>query len=286
MAEPARTITADAWTDFWAEQGPKSRCLARAPELSEPLDLHWRQFAAQLFPTTRIIDLGCGAGAAGRALRGAEPRLNVTGIDLAQVPQSDESGLRLLSNVAMESLPFADRSFGAAVSQFGYEYGKAGTAAEELARVLAPGARFSFLLHHPEGPLVTEMRKHRRAIEALCGLRVQAAFFSGNATALAERFADLKRECSNDPILAHAERGLHAHIADNQFQRLHIWKAVTEALAPELYMLDSLEFCCADDRDIRDHACPRGSRAAAASRSPGRYTGLGCPDATCPATFI
>lgn len=256
MAEPARTITAEAWTDFWAEQGPRSRCLARAPDLSEPLDAHWRKFASALTPISTVIDLGCGAGAAGRALRAAAPQLHVIGIDIAKVPRSDEQGLQLRSGVAMESLPFGNRTFRAAVSQFGFEYGKAEATAREVARVLTPGAPFSFLVHHPDGPLVADMRRHRRAIEALCGLRIQAAFFSGNVDALAQRFAELKQECASDPIVAHAERGLHAHIRTDQFHRLQIWRGVTEALAPELAMLDSLDFCCGDDRDIRDHIEP------------------------------
>ena len=256
MAEPARTYAADAWTDFWAGQGPGSRCMARAPELTEPLDAHWHRFAALLSRMTRVIDLGCGGGAAGRALRATAPQLHVTGIDYARIAPSDERGLELRPGVSMECLPFSDRTFGAAVSQFGYEYGNVGTAAKEVARVLMPGSPFSFLVHHPEGPLVAEMRRHRRAIEGLCGLRIQAAFFAGNANALAERFADLRQESSNDPIVEYAERGLRARIGDDRVQRLQVWQAVTEALAPELFMLDSLDFCCAEDRDVHDHVEP------------------------------
>lgn len=256
MAESSRTNAAEAWTVFWAEQGPRSRCLARAPDLSDPLDAHWRRFASKLPPMTRVIDLGCGAGTVGRALRAEASGLLVTGIDIADVPPSGDPQLELLPGTAMESLPLADEMFGAAVSQFGYEYGRSELTAKEVARVLAPGAPFSFLVHHPLGPLVAEMRRHRRTIESLCGLRVQAAFFSGNANALAERFVALKRECSNDPIIADAERGLRAHILSDQSHRLQIWQAVTEALAPELFMLDSLDLCCTDDRDIDHHIEP------------------------------
>jgi SAM-dependent methyltransferase len=256
VRQVSSTTAAEAWTLFWSEQRPDSRCLARSPELCECLDAHWRAFASTLSPSARVIDLGCGAGAVGRALRSAEPRLHVTGIDIAQIPTSREQMFELLSNVAMESLPFADGTFGAAVSQFGYEYADPDLASKEIARVLVAGASISFLIHHPEGPIVRAMRLHRRAIEGLCGLHVQAAFLGGNGNALAERIAMLKREFSNDAVVEQAERGLHTHVGKDEFGRLQVWKAVVEALAPELVMLDSLDLCCTDQRDIEDLVTP------------------------------
>jgi SAM-dependent methyltransferase len=256
MRQESWVNAAEAWTLFWSEQGVESRCLATSPELCARLDSHWREFGSKLRSSSRVIDVGCGSGAVGLALRTADVPLFVTGIDIAQVPSRRDVALELLSNVPMERLPFPDAAFGAAVSQFGYEYGDPELAAKEIARVLGPGAPFSFLIHHPEGPIVSAMRRHRRAIEALCGLRVQAAFFSGNENALADRLALLKRECSNDSVVEHAERGLHLQIRNDEFGRLRVWKAVVEALAPELAMLDSLELCCSDGRDIDDLVGP------------------------------
>ena len=209
------------------------------------LDGHWRRLARSVPPESRILDLGCGAGAVARALHAVEPQLDVTGIDIALVPPSDERRLTLMSNVAMESLPFADGTFDVAVSQFGYEYGDQDLAAAEMARVLAPRARFSLLIHHPDGPIVAAMRRHRQAIEGLCGLRVQSAFFSGNADDLADRLTTLKRDCP-DPLLDHAAVGLQAHIGQDEKARLQVWRAVADALAPELAMLDSLDLCCGE----------------------------------------
>jgi len=223
--------------------------MARSPEICALVDAHWSTFASTLPPQTRVLDLGCGGGAVARALHAAEPRLQVTGIDVAEVPPSNEPGFELLSNLPMESLPFADGSFGAAVSQFGYEYGDQSSVAAEMARVLAPRAPFSLLIHHPEGPIVDDMRRHRRAIEGLCGLHVQSAFFSGRANDLAERLALLRRDCPH-PVLDQAELGLQAHIRQNESDRLQVWRAVAEALAPELVMLDSLDLCRADAKGI------------------------------------
>lgn len=247
---------AQAWSLFWAAQGQGSRCLARCPELCAPLDAHWRGFASGLSANARILDIGCGAGAVGRALLSASPLLEVTGVDLARVPPSLKPRLRLLSNVAMEFLPFEAASFQAAVSQFGYEYGDPARSARAIAEVVAPGGLLSFLIHHPDGPLVNAMRRHRRAIEELCGLRVQAAFFAGDSMALSERIARLKRECANDELIDDAGRGLHTHIRNPESGRLQVWRAIVDALAPELAMLDSLELCCVDDRSIDSLLAP------------------------------
>lgn len=232
---------AEAWSAFWAEQGPASRCLAHAPpELLGPLDDHWRGLATALAPMGTVLDLGCGAGAVGRLLIEAEPRLEVTGIDLAEVPHSNNPHLNLLSGIAIEALPFPDRTFGAAVSQFGYEYGRTEEAAEEVARVLVPRAHLSFLIHHPDSPLVAGMRLHRLAIQALCGGQVREAFVAGDADALNQCLEALKRQYP-DPIIDQAAHGLLIKIRQAPAQRQAIWNAVEEALAPERIMLEALD---------------------------------------------
>lgn len=250
MSAPYATNTAEAWSLFWSAQGQNSRCLAGSPDLSDPLDEHWLSLASRLPRFARVLDLGCGSGAVGRALNEASPHLHVTGIDIARVPTSTSRRLQLLSNISMEALPFPECSFDSAVSQFGYEYGDPLATSQQIARVIVPGGRLSFLVHHPNGPIVAAMRLHRRAIEALCGVRVQAAFFSGDARALSERIALLKREVSNDSLIEEAGRGLHSHIRKPEPGRMQVWRAVVDALAPELVMLDSLDLCCADDDSI------------------------------------
>lgn len=236
---------AQAWTTFWATQGPGSRCLTCAPpEIIEPLDAHWRSLATSLPQTAAVIDLGCGAGAVGSELLAGAPNLRITGIDIAIVPPSSDARITLLPCTPMELLPFADSSFGAAVSQFGYEYGRRVEAANETARVLAPGAPISFLIHHPGSPVVQGMTLHKRALEGLCGQPLRTAFLAGDGGALGEEISRLARQCRGDPIVATAACGLRAHLVQDKARRAAVWKAIGEALEPELVMLSALDHWC------------------------------------------
>lgn len=251
MTQTPSMNAAEAWSIFWAEQGHSSRCLALSPDICERLDAWWHGFASSLPPQSRVVDLGCGSGAVGRALRAAAPGLQVTGIDAARIAPSREPGIELIANVAMESLPFKDATFGAAVSQYGYEYAAApDEAAKGVARVLAPGASLGFLVHHDEGPVIGAMRRHRRAIEGLCGPEVQTAFLSGDAGGLAAQIAELRRECANDSLVEAAGRGLQAQVVNDQAGRARVWDAVVQALAPELAMLKSLDLSTSGGRSI------------------------------------
>jgi len=99
---------ADAWTAFWADPD-QSRCAAGAPGIWQALAGHWASFAKSLAPRTHVVDLGCGASAVGRLLVGADSELQVTGVDSAIIPPASHPQLAVLSQTAMESLPFADR---------------------------------------------------------------------------------------------------------------------------------------------------------------------------------
>lgn len=242
---------AQAWSMFWAEQGPGSRCLANAPrELLELLDNHWRTFAMNLPGQSKVLDLACGGGVVGCELLSAQPGLRVTGIDIALIPPSRDPRNELIPWTPIESLPFEDGSFDAAVSQFGYEYGQTEEAAKEVARVLPPNAPLSLILHHSMSPLIAGMRQHKRALDGLCSYAVSDAFVAGDAGALGEQIAMLKRECPADPIIDQAAHGLVAHIRQDEGRRSDIWRTVAEALEPERITLDALNLRCVGHDDV------------------------------------
>jgi SAM-dependent methyltransferase len=239
------TTGAAAWTQFWQEQGPESRCLAHAsPDWHRALNDHWQSFAGALPSAVRVLDIGCGAGVVARSLAAARHDLDVTGIDYARIPNGDYAPIEILSDTPMETLPFPDGSFGAAVSQFGYEYGQTDVAARELARVLAAGAPFSFLVHHSESPILANSSAHLGALNDLSGAQLGASFLSGHAAELDRELSLLRRRYPGESIIAQAASGLRLHVGRSESERAKIWRAVTDALAPGRVLEEALEQCC------------------------------------------
>ncbi|PZG54321.1 SAM-dependent methyltransferase [Spongiactinospora gelatinilytica] len=104
----------------------------------------------------RVLEVGCGAGQAGRwlAAQGAQ----ATGFDLSarQLRHSrridEASGVRLAAVQAdARRVPFADASFDLACSAYGALpfVADAGAVLGEVRRVLRPGGRFVFSVTHP-----------------------------------------------------------------------------------------------------------------------------------------
>jgi SAM-dependent methyltransferase len=246
------TTGAAAWTQFWQEQGPESRCLSHAsPDWHRALSDHWQSFALTLPPAVRVLDIGCGAGVVARSIAAARHDLKAIGIDYARIPSGDHARIEILSATPMETLPFPDSSFGAAVSQFGYEYGQTEEAAQELARVLAAGASFSFLVHHSESPILANSSAHLGALEDLSGARLGASFLSGDAAELDRELSLLRRRHPGERIIEQGARGLRLHVGLSELERAKIWRAVTDALAPGRVLEEALEQCCvaADELD-------------------------------------
>jgi SAM-dependent methyltransferase len=246
MINPASRVparTKDAWTAFWQDPG-QSRCVAGAPDIWQALTRHWSSFALSLTRGARVLDLGCGAGAVARELLAARGDVHVTGIDFARIPLTIYPHVELLSDTPMECLPFAECSFGAVVSQFGYEYSQTDESAREIALVLAPDAKLSFLVHHAESSIVAANRSRLIALGAFLGPTMAAAFCSGDAAAFNAQMSALIERHSHDTLIAELARSLPSRLERTQRERVAIWNAVEEALAPERCLADTLNTCC------------------------------------------
>lgn len=249
-----RARTREAWTTFWQEPG-QMRCIAGAPDISHTLDAHWAAFAASLSPNARTLDLGCGAGAVGRALLLARRDITITGVDFAKIPLTLQPHLELLSDVAMESLPFADASFAAATSQFGFEYSQTSRTAGEVGRVLAPRAPFCFLVHHAGSAVVAASRARLNALLVFLGERMRTAFCTGEA-AFAAWMSDLQNAYPHDGLVAELAHAMPPRVTRPQRERLAIWTAVEDALAPELCLVRALDACCVAPSELERWTAP------------------------------
>jgi SAM-dependent methyltransferase len=213
-------------------------------------------FAASLAPGARILDVGCGAGAVARALIAARRDVRVAGIDFAKAPLMTDDRAELFSDIAMEALPFAEGSFDAAVSQFGFEYGQTNEAASELARVLAADARISLLVHHEESSIVAAGRARLNALVAFLGRKTRAAFCAGEAAAFNARMSVLKEWHPRDALISELARSLPLWTRRALAERLVIWRAMEDALAPELCILEALDARCVAPEGLEDWVRP------------------------------
>jgi SAM-dependent methyltransferase len=244
----------NAWSVYWQEPG-QSTCISNAPEITAALTAHWATFAQTLAPNARVLDLACGAGAVARALISERADIHVTGIDFAKIPLTLRPNIDLLADTAMEALPFADNSFAAAVSQFGFEYSHTPRAAREMARVLAPGAPVSLLVHHGDGSIVSASRARLTALAVFLGQDMRRTFCAGDAATFNAQMAALTRAHPHDRLILDLARALPARVTRAECERLAIWNAVEDAIAPELCLAESLEASYVAPERLDDWLC-------------------------------
>jgi SAM-dependent methyltransferase len=184
---------ASHWDHYWRSGQTHSCFYGGRPTVT---DSTWVSFLTALPAGARILDLACGAGALARLVVASGKAFDVVGVDYASsigpIP-----GVRLITGVAIEALPFSDESFDAVISQFGFEYADAPRAAVESTRVLAPGGCVALLVHAREGPPLKDLndRATRAArlitpdgmVALMRGLGAAAA--AGTPTAALERAA-------------------------------------------------------------------------------------------------
>jgi len=157
-----------AWSDFWAQNrnsGQSGGCL---PEKWQGIDAvqkeFWRKFAADIPRKARVLDVATGDGRVMAWMLARRRDLKLTGVDMAPVLPEPPRGTKIRADVLMENMPFPNKRFAAATSQFGFEYGSIAQTAAEIARIVEPGGRIGLMTHRQDGPILEHNLKRRKQI--------------------------------------------------------------------------------------------------------------------------
>ncbi len=168
------------WTEYW--RSGRQGCLTEEAPASARNHIAnlWCSWFKERRYGAHILDLACGAGDVARiALSvGAGSKLDfvIEGVDLAELEGAVETtaaangtSMRLQGGVDMTHLPFADRSFDCAVSQFGIEYADLNAASRELARAMKPDGGGLFLVHHKKSAISSAAASRLQAFTQVIG---------------------------------------------------------------------------------------------------------------------
>lgn len=157
----------EAWKQFWAREQTASVHAIVSSEwsaISEAQFKAWGGFADGLATDAHVLDVATGSGKLLEILRAWRSDLTAVGVDIAERLPVAPHGIELIGGISMEKLPFQADAFDAVVSQFGFEYGDAAAAAEEILRVLRPEGRIGLMVHRGDGPILAHNRRREEQI--------------------------------------------------------------------------------------------------------------------------
>jgi len=246
IGHPAGSASAYHWSTFWrdfgeGEQRPE-RCHIPG-DRQETVDRHWSSFASGLARGAEVLDIGCGAGIVGRTLLDCRSDLFVTGIDFAEVPIVTVPNLAIQQGIRMEAMPFEASSFDAAVSLFGIEYGNVVQTTRELGRVLKPGGRFSFVMHHCESEIAREGSARVMGIRDALSGKLKDAFLAGDAARFDQQRLRLLGQHPAEPTVKLLCDYFARTIARAPDERHAIWCKLEDDVAVEVALTAYMVRC-------------------------------------------
>jgi SAM-dependent methyltransferase len=164
-------MTVEHWEAYY--RGGAIATCPMGPGTTYTLELRdlWLAYFAALDDGARVLDVGTGNGAitllAKEAAALAGRQLEIHGADLAAIdpPRHVPNGATLFAGITFhagvpcERLGFANGSFDAVSGQYALEYTDTPRALAEVHRVLRPGGRALFVLHHEQSVLIRNARE-------------------------------------------------------------------------------------------------------------------------------
>lgn len=168
------------WDAYWQHGFLTSCADAFDGNYGGSIAVYWQDVFAQLANGAVILDLCTGNGAvaalAAEHALARDRRFRIVGIDLAAIEPSRALADRpqLLEQVeffprtSATSTPLDDASVDQVCGQYALEYTPLEDTVREMARVLRPGGRGNFILHHDQSVILTTTREemsHRALLE-------------------------------------------------------------------------------------------------------------------------
>jgi len=276
----------DLWSRYWATGMAHSCGTSYDSTYGGAIGNFWRETFAALAPGDHVLDIATGNAALPRLLLSLLPGLpiGIDAVDIAQVAPAwplqldaqQRQRLRILSGVSAESLPFEDDRFALVVSQYGIEYADSTVAIPEALRVLAPGGRMRFLVHHALArPVVLAGHEIEHIdwllqtdglVELAAGMiepMVRAATAAGRASLANDAAANQLRRRFNE-VQAELKARLRSAGCPDVLHEVRDWIARMFLLAPTggmaacKHALDQIRAALVDSRqrlvDLRHHA--------------------------------
>jgi|KBSMisStandDraft_5_1062788.scaffolds.fasta_scaffold85819_2 SAM-dependent methyltransferase len=206
-------ISADmqsAWTEYWKGGPTESLPEDRASGLLGALDSAWEEFFRELPDGAPVLDLATGGGDVLRKAVAAGRNFHLCGVDIADLSavaaSFQQPEIRFTGNIDLTSLPFPDAAFDAVTSQFGFEYADRAAAAREAIRVMAPGGRGRFVVHHAASAVT------RGSESSLAAYR--AVFPDNTVFQLGRAMFECYQTASHPSVAAEAETRFRAAVAE------------------------------------------------------------------------
>jgi SAM-dependent methyltransferase len=188
-----------AWTQYWKTGNLESLPEDQAAGRLGALESAWKEFFSQLPEGARLLDLATGGGDVLRRAISAGRNFRIAGVDIADLSAVNATlpGVELAGHTELSHLPFADAAFDAVTSQFGIEYADAAAATAEAMRVLVPGGRGHFVLHHAGGAITESVAANLAADRAV--------FAGSNAFQLGRTIFELRQRAARSAEIALAD---------------------------------------------------------------------------------
>ena len=241
---------AGSWTWYWADPASAAACVPQAGEVVQQLiSDRWQEFGKELANGSRIADLACGMGAAGRALLTGNESADVVGVDYANISEDADLPFPVRTGVPIEDLPFTDAEFDGVISQFGFEY--AGEeASTELVRILKPGGKVRLLMHHEQSVVVQANNVRRNLLESISAFGAINAARAGDRGRLQAGFGNLIGQYGEQPLILEIATACRDALGMSEADKTSLLDGIDAGMQRELTILRELKQAARGPADI------------------------------------